>query len=213
MASNRYVRCLECKGSGSTSTEIGCGICSGVGKTACDKCRNGTVECIPCNGTGKQRALVFFSATCTVCQGKGKIQCAACRGTSQVTCQKCGGSGRTSTSKPCASCAGKGKVEDSEFRAWVNSLREFSVDRLKDEKNRRQHKVQDARSKIGQLQAALREGWDDWETDPGSSNNCRHGWTPSSWGENREITELEERISNLEEELDIIQEILDIKLK
>jgi len=213
MGVNRYLRCSECSGTGSTSLKISCNKCSGQGKIKCDNCRDGYVVCVPCNGTGKQRALVFFSATCPACQGKSRVQCTTCRGTQLVNCKQCTGSGQTSISKPCIGCAGKGKVEDPKFRSWLNSLEGFSVDRLRDEKSRRQHKIQDSRSKIGQLQATLRDGWNDWETDSCSSNNLRHGWTPSTWGENQEISQLEGLISELEEEIDIVQDILDRKMR
>jgi len=213
MASSKFVRCSECSGSGSIPFDTTCVICSGKGTTGCDKCRDGSIPCTSCNATGKQRVLAFFSASCATCQGKGKLICSTCKGTSKTKCPKCNGSGHISQSKPCTVCNGNGQVEDLKYRAWVNALQEFSVDRLQDEKSRRQHKTSDSRSKIGQLQAALREGWDDWETDPASSNNCRHGWTPSTWGENREISNLEERITELEDEIDLIQEALDRKLR
>jgi hypothetical protein len=148
-----------------------------------------------------------------VCNGKGSVVCSTCKGTTKKKCHKCNGTGYIPQSIKCITCNGSGQVEDEKFRAWINSLRGFSVDRLRDEKDRRRHKISGYRSKLGQLQSELREGWDDWETDPASSNNCRHGWTPNDWGHNGQITELEANIESLEEEIDIVQEILDTKLK
>lgn len=210
MASGRFFWCSECNGSGSTSFDTTCVICSGKGTTGCDKCRDGAVPCDSCNATGKKRVLGLFSASCSTCQGKGQLICSTCRGTIKIKCSKCGGSGHTAQSKSCTVCKGKGQVEDSKYRAWINALQGFSVDRLKDEKSRRQYKISDSRFKIGPLQAELRDAWEDWKTCPASSKNCPHGWTPST--NEDKISQLEECISELEEEIDLVQEALDGKL-
>jgi hypothetical protein len=137
--------------------------------------------------------------------------CPTCKGTSKIECPKCGGTGHISQQKKCTTCNGSGRIEDADFREWTNALQGFSVDRLKDERHRRERKINDSRSKIRHVEAELREAWDDWETDPASSNNCRHGWNPNEWGLNKEIPLLEGQISELEEEVDLIQEVLDKK--
>jgi hypothetical protein len=166
-----------------------------------------------CHGTGKEKYFAFIHFTCSACEGKGTVKCPTCSGTLKINCTNCNGIGKIRQSNRCPTCNGSGQVEDAEFRDWINDLNGFSVDRLKDERNRRQYKISDSRSKIRQFQAEIRQGWDDWETSPGSSNNCRHGWTPSEWGINQDISNLERTILELEEEIDFIQEVLDRKLR
>lgn len=212
MVKGRYLRCSECKGSGSKSLQSTCTICSGKTTIPCDNCREGAVLCTSCNGMGKQSALVFFSVSCSMCKGKGSLVCSTCKGTAKKKCPKCNGTGNISYPTKCTVCDGSGRVEDEEFRAWANSLQEFSVDRLRDEKDRRQHKIRGCRSKVEQIEADQREDRDAWNTDPASSKYCQHGWTvnESSYSQ---LAELEATIESLEEEIDMVQEVLDTKLK
>jgi len=98
--------CEVCQGKGQLPQK--CGDCYGTGRYPCPKCAGtGVYTCATCRGNG--RFVDSFSAVqiCAQCRGAGKSRCAECDG-GQKKCPKC--QGAKTVDKPCAACAGAGKL-------------------------------------------------------------------------------------------------------
>lgn len=110
----KEVVCSHCHGTGSCSSCGGagkygsttCSTCYGSGQAfrECVVCHGVRLQCIICDGTGRNSL-----GRCTYCNGTGLKDCIACGNTGSVksTCNTCRGSGMTGTS--CSSCNGTGK--------------------------------------------------------------------------------------------------------
>lgn len=84
------IDCVDCGGDGEIDGEE-CSTCVGSGKSACDNCVSGKVECYSCSGSGEKK--------CLDCKGRGKIECDDCYNGSNE-CYNCEGSGNVE----CRSC-------------------------------------------------------------------------------------------------------------
>lgn len=101
--------CKECDGKGAWE----CHACGGEGTFVCSVCRNGSVSCNVCSGSGRTTG----ARACTYCRGTGKRDCYACNGTPVSRCGSCLGVGEVYCrlcdktgykTLTCAACGGDG---------------------------------------------------------------------------------------------------------
>lgn len=105
--------CPACRGKGTIACDHcaargylnECEVCRG-NKTISCSCKQGTIECPECKGTGR-KSLVFglLKPVCKKCSGRGSITHSQCGGKGVLTCPECAGNGVVD---PCPECSAKG---------------------------------------------------------------------------------------------------------
>jgi len=107
-----WITCPSCNGSGRIQGEIPCTWCDGRGSQSCTGCwGRGYHDCTYCWGHGFVEHFDRTRATCTNCNGSGKVTCSICNGAKTVSCKYCSGTGKKTGEKVCDQCKGAGKVE------------------------------------------------------------------------------------------------------
>jgi len=191
---NRYKRCPRCHGFGS------------LFDCPCPHCKDGKVACSSCKGTGKiPKRFLFFSYI---------GQCPSCNGTGSIKCLECGGSGFIETM--CPECGGAGKSESTEYKSWVKSLENLSVDRLRFEYEKRQREIESLQIKIYSLTHERDDMEDEYEEWSENHPDAEPEERPLIDAINRaydEISKSEERISQIQEEMKEIEKVIDKKWK
>ena len=116
----------------------------------------------------------------------------------------------------CPECGGAGKSESTEYKSWVKSLENLSVDRLRFEYEKRQREIESLQIKIYSLTHERDDMEDEYEEWSENHPDAEPEERPLIDAINRaydEISKSEERISQIQEEMKEIEKVIDKKWK
>lgn len=217
-AGRGYFACEDCK----------CTRCNSTGKVKCSSCDQGKLACALCSATGEisKKGLIFtHRKKCPECRGSGRVSCDICKGSTQAVCSSCQGKGRNATCSRCNAtrkikcneCGGSGKVEGE----WIKSLRDWPVDRLRFEHQKRQSEIPGLQLQLSRLQRQMDELQNEWgdaynvaASRPGGvSNFDASGYQNGERYFDEQMASINRRLSELNEEIQAIDNAFSSKWK
>lgn len=184
----QLVRCFRCQG-----TQGMCPECRGARSIACQVCRGSVL--VPC----------------TMCGGVATIKCYSCRGIGRkAKCSRCSGTQRTI----CSNCKGKGKLEGE----WSRSLNQFSVEKLRFEREKRQAQIREIEGRLNHLEQSLQYTEARWAEKSHRYQQYHteydsYGYKNSTQDLQSQIMGGEGHIGELRREIQAIEGVIDSKMK
>jgi len=152
------------------------------------------------------------------------VPCSTCIGSRYVACYSCDGKGRsahcshcgTTQKIECRTCNASGKIESQ----WAKSLKDFPVDRLRFEYEKRQREVSNLQMQISHIERQVDQLQQEWnyayEEAASSGPRGIHNFDASGYQSGQralydEISSLGMRRSELENEMQAIEHALNSK--